>query len=446
MDKYKKIIKISCISLIVIISIILIVIFLIKKSPQYNIDEYDDTQGELGINKFDSSVQNVKIRNNFYAVKLCMNKFYNYYFETTGKLNNKYIVDEEQSNSNNKVLYDMLDNKYISFKNITEENILNRLPKINYSDIQIRKMYVSQRTPNVAVYFVYGYFNDRINNEQIDFYNIVKMDMLNKTFKIIPQDFSEREYENIKIGDSLQFDEFSSIENKNNNNIFEYEIISDEQYIKDIFDQYKQNLIYNKPLAYEQLNMEYKEKRFPTYETFEKYLEQNGKRIVSMEIEKYQKTVYKEYTQYVCLDNLGKYYIFYINDVINYETILDMHSVNIQQFIDEYKKSNEKQKVLMNLEKILDALNEKDYMYIYNKLDENFKKNKFNNLELFIEYVNDNFYENNDFEYNRISEEKDVYMVDVVIKDKNNDSSIKSFTMIMKLLDKDDFVISFSSN
>ena len=444
MDKYKKIIKISCISLIVIIIIILITILLIKKSPQYNIDEYDDTQEELGINKLDSSVQNVKIRNNFYAVKLCMNKFYNYYFGSTGDLNNKYIVDDEQSDNNNKILYDMLDSKYIAFKNITKENILSKLPKVAYSDIQISKMYVSQRTPNVAVYFVYGYFNDRKNNEQVDFYNIVKMDMLNKTFKIIPQDMAEKEYGNIELGESIQIEEFSSIENKNNSNIFEYEIISDEQYIKDIFNQYKQNLIYNKSLAYEQLDKEYREKRFPTYEIFEEYLEQNGKITVLMEIEKYQKNVYKEYTQYVCLDNSGKYYIFNVNDVINYGAILDMHSVDIPQFVDKYKKSNEKQKVAMNLEKMLDALNEKDYTYIYNKLDESFKRNEFNDLDSFIEYVNDNFYEINDFEYNKFSEENGVYIFDVTIKDKNNNTSSKGFTTVMKLLDENDFIMSFS--
>ncbi len=282
MDKYRKIIKISCISLIVMIIIIVIAFLLIKKSPQYTINEYDETQGELGINKFDTSIQNVKIRNNFYAVKLCMNKFYNYYFGSTGDLNNKYIVDDEQSDNNNNILYDMLDSKYIAFKNITKENILSKLPKVAYSDIQISKMYVSQRTPNVAVYFVYGYFNDIINNEQVDFYNIVKMDMLNKTFKIIPQDMAEKEYRNIEVEKNIQIEEFSNIENENNSNIFEYEIISDEQYIKDIFNQYRQNLIYNKSLAYEQLNAEYREKRFPTYEIFEKYLKQNGRRTVLM--------------------------------------------------------------------------------------------------------------------------------------------------------------------
>ena len=104
-------------------------------------------------------------------------------------------------------------------------------PNINKSDIQITEMYVSQRTPNVAVYFVYGVFNDRVNNIQSDFYNVIKIDMLNKTFKIILQDLAESKYNNIEVGNTITLEEFSEIENSNNSNIFDFEIVTDEEYI-----------------------------------------------------------------------------------------------------------------------------------------------------------------------------------------------------------------------
>lgn len=445
MEKYVKKIKIICIILAIIIVVIFIIILIARKIDENQIDEYDSTQGELGINNVDSTIQNVDIRNNFYAVKTCLTKFYTVYFETTNT-SGQYIVDEEQSNYNQEYLYAMLDEEYREFKDVTVENVLENIPQINNSDIEITTMYVSQRTPNVAVYFVYGYFNDRVNNEQTDFYNILKMDMLNNTFKIILQDLAESKYNDIEVGNSFEIEEFSEIENENNANIFEYESITDEEYVEDIFNQYRQNLIYNRPLAYEQLESEYREKRFPTYEVFEEYVKENSRRNVLMKIEKYQKNVYDEYTQYVCVDTTGKYYIFNVTHVAGYGAILDTHSIDLPQFVEQYEKSNNQQKVGMNIEKILDALNEKDYAYIYNKLDETFKENNFSDMDTWEEYVRNNFYDSNDFTYNNISEEQGVYVTNVVVNNSNEESESKNITFIMNLTENNDFIVSFSIN
>lgn len=443
MEKYRKKIKIICVILLIMIIIIIIGIILIKKLDTNVVDEYDDTQEELGINNVDTTIQNVDIRNNFYAVQTCLNKFYTYYFETTNTSGN-YVVDEEQSSSNISYMYSMLDEEYIEFKNITEENMIDNIPKLNNSTIQITKMYVSQRTPDIAVYFVYGYFNDRVNNVQTNFYNILKMDMLNDTFKIILQDLAESKYSNIEIGKNIEIEEFTEIKNENNANIFEYEIISDEEYAEDLFNQYKQNLIYNRRLAYEQLDNEYREKRFPTYEEFEVYVERNSKRNVLMQIDKYQKNVYEGYTQYICVDVTGKYYIFNETYVAEYGAILDTHSIDLPQFVEEYEEANNQKKVGLNIEKILDALNDKDYTYVYNKLDETFKANNFEDIGIWEEYVKNNFYDSNEFIYNNISEENEIYITRVLVNNSDNENENKNITFIMKLLENNDFVVSFS--
>lgn len=442
MEKYKKVIAIICVIVIILIAIIITI--MLKKIEEQKIDEYDSTQDELGINNVNPTIQNVDIKNNFYTVKSCIDKFYAYYFESTNTENTKYIIDEEQTNSNKSFLYNMLDKEYIEFKDITQENVLEKLPKINKSDIQITQMYVSQRTPNVAVYFIYGVFNDRVNNIQSEFYNVIKIDMLNKTFKIILQDLAENKYNNIEVGNNITLEEFSEIENSNNSNIFDYEIITDEEYIKDIFNQYKQNLIYNRPLAYKQLDNEYKEKRFPTYEEFEAYVDENSRRNVLMEIEKYQKNVYDGYTQFICVDQNGKYYIFNVIHVMDYGAILDTHSVNLPQFVEKYEEANNQEKVGMNIEKIIDALNEKDYKYIYNKLDETFKSNNYTNINSFIEYIKNNFYNLNEIEYNDVSEEGELYIYNATIKNAEDENVTKNITIIMKLLENNDYIISFS--
>ena len=445
MEKYKKIIQVICIILVISIIVIAIAIFVLNKTAKIIPDEYDDTQGELGINNINSTIQNVDIRNNFYVVKTCIDKFYTYYFESTNT-NGRYIVDEEQTNSNKEYLYGMLDKEYINFKGITVENVLEEIPQINRSDIQITEMYVSQKTANVAIYFVYGVFNDRVNNTQTNFYNIVKVDMLNNTFKLILQDLAENKYGKIKVGENVEIEEFTEIENDNDSNIFEYESITDEEYITDIFNQYKQNLIYNRKLAYEQLDEEYREKRFPTFDEFEQYAEENSRRSVLMEIDKYQRNVYEDYTQYVCIDTTGKYYIFNMKHVIDYGAILDMHTIDIPQFTEQYNEANNRLKTEMNLEKIVDALNEKDYEYIYNKLDETFRTNNFNDLDNFKEYMGNTFYNSNDFTYNNISEEGELYVINAVANNLEEEGISKNITFIMKLEENTDFIISFSIN
>lgn len=444
MEKYKKIIKTTCIVLIIIIIIIALVILTLKLFSKYIPNEYHTEEEVSAMNNVNAVVQEVSIRNNFYAVKSCIDKFYNYYFESIDYPNKKYIADEEQIKYNKSVLYDMLDKTYIDSKNITKNNLLEKVPNITYSDIHINTMYVSQRTPNVAIYFVYGYFNDRVNNKQKDFYNVVKVDMLNKTFDMILEDLAEQQYGNVKVGDNIQVEEFTRIEKRENNNVFEYEIISDEKYAKDIFDEYKQNLIYNKPLAYEQLDKEYKEKRFPTYEIFEEYLRQNGKRTVLMEIVKYQKNVFDNYTQYVGVDNTGRYYILNMKNVSSYGAILDMHSVEIPQFTEKYKEAGEIKKLEMNLDKIFDAINDKDYRYLYNKLDETFKQNNFPNVEDLEKYMKNNFFTNNSLQSSSYDKKDGIYICNVQVKNGDNQEEGTEKEFIMQLKEGTDFVVSFN--
>lgn len=446
MEGYKKKIKIICVIITIIIVLIFISILIMKNIDEKVIhDEYDSDQEDIGLNNINTTIQYVDIRNNFYAVKTCLNKFYTVYFETTNT-SERYIIEEEQSNYNQEYLYAMLDEEYREFKNVTVENVLENIPQIDNSDIEITTMYVSQRTPNVAVYFVYGYFNDRVNNQQTNFYNILKIDMLNDTFKIILQDLAENKYNDIKVGNSFDIEEFSEIENENNANIFEYESITDEEYIEDIFNQYRQNLIYNRSLAYEQLESEYKEERFPSYEVFEEYVKENSRRNVLMKLEKYHKNVYKEYTQYVCVDVTGKYYIFNVTHVAEYGAILDTHSIDLPQFVEQYEQSNNQQKVGMNIEKILDAINEKDYSYVYNRLDETFKANNFSELDDWKEYARNYFYDSNEFTYNNITEENGVYVANIVMNNANESNESKNITFAMKLIENNNFIISFSIN
>ena len=92
-------------------------------------------------------------------------------------------------------------------------------------------------------------------------------------------------------------------------------------------------------------------------------------------------------TKYICLDEKGKYYIFTKENTVNYNVILDTYTIDTEEFLAKYNAGNEKTKAGMNVERFFEALNRKDFTYIYNHLDESFKNNYYNNVEALKEYL-----------------------------------------------------------
>ena len=128
---------------------------------------------------------------------------------------------------------------------------------------------------------------------------------------------------------------------------------------------------------------------------------------------------------------------------MNISILLDTYTKDIYQFINEYNNTNEQTKVGMNSEKIIMALNSKDYKYIYKKLDQDFANNNFGSLEGFENYMNQNFNAIYEATYYNSSKENNVYVQPVTLKVKDSDEQ-KSLNIIMKLEEGTDFVMSFS--
>ena len=130
---------------------------------------------------------------------------------------------------------------------------------------------------------------------------------------------------------------------------------------------------------------------------------------------------------------------------MNYTVLLDTYTIDIPEFTEKYNKSNNSEKAGMNVQKILDSLNDKDYKYAYSKLDETFKQNNFKTLEEFTTYWNKNTYEHNTMTFDNYQNSGDLHIYTVTIKDKDNEASpaiTKNF--IVKLTEGTDFVMSFN--
>lgn len=439
MYSLKKImIFILFIIIILVISIIGLVYFK-RGEVIYGVDE----RGSEDPNNIviERELKYVTDRNDYYAVKNMINKFYNFY----ELMYENDIYDDSDSNSITKeeIVYSFLDEDYIKFSGITKNNIKDSLGKISESNINITNMYVSQYDVNKEIYIVKGRMRNLESGQINDFINMVKVDEANKTFSVFLEDYINKYYEDkLKIGKEIEFETNDDIDNKNNYNKYDTVNVTDDVYVTDLMLKFKQEIMYDSEIAYMHIDEEYKRKKFEDFQSFKDYISSNLAKIISSKINKYSKKSYDDYNEYICIDQNGKYYIFREKSVMNYGIILDTYTMDLQEFNDKYDNVDVNTKVGMNIQKIIDAINEKDYEYVYNKLNNTFKQNNFSNKSDFIKFINNNFFENSAIQYGSFENLGNAYTYSLKIIDKleNKENVIM---IIVKLLENRDFEISF---
>ncbi|MGN1327868.1 MAG: hypothetical protein ACI4VQ_07340 [Clostridia bacterium] len=244
---------------------------------------------------------------------------------------------------------------------------------------------------------------------------------------------NKEKYNNFQIENNVEEPVATNNVETNDNNSSEN--ITDAEYAKSLFNQYKLEIQNTISSAYSKLDEEYKNKKFDTLEKFEEYINNNKTRYYTMTISKYQKTETDNYTQYVCVDKNGYYYIFRLTPSMDYTVILDTYTIDLPEFIAKYEKADETTKVAYNIDKIKQAISENDLQYVYNKLDATFKQNNFADYNKFEQYLKSNITK---FEYKNASLYGNLYVATIKISD------TKEMKIIMKLSTNTDFSISFN--
>lgn len=449
MSNIKK--GIIVLSIILIITVITLVVILLINGSSTGEEGQTVTEDE-GLDAYQKEIDTtlVSVDNiiDFYTVKDCVGKYYSYYsilfnagdYYSTGDAN----IIEQAEKDNAQVLYNMLDSEYTSSKGISAENIKENLTEIGQITANITDMYVSQKTDNIDIYVVEGKLKEGISDKGTDFKIIVKLDVLNRTFSIIPQEYVIEKYNNITVGQKVDIIAPENIE-KNDNNQFTYKTVTEENYMKDLFTQLKNELLYDRELAYNHIDEAYKTKKFNTLDVFESYIIENEDEFKAMTLSKYQVTEQDGYTQYVLVDQNDNYYILNETSAMNYTTLFDTYTVDLPQFIEKYNESNNAEKAGLNMQKVIDAMNNKDYSYVYSKLDDTFKENNFPTEASFEEYIQKELYTSINAEYSNYKSSGSLHMYDVTFSDKSNENSEKiTKTFIIKLLEGTDFVMSFN--
>lgn len=355
----------------------------------------------------------------------------------------KYILSDgtnySEDESTKESIYNLLSTEYIESNNITVENIYDYVKDVNENITFVPlDMRISQGQ-NVDKFLVYGniVYMDSQDLEKV--YVIVNIDNTNNTFSIEP--INSEEISNIN---DFKFESTLNTIEKNYSNTYLDNNMSDEDISKEKFNNFKLLILRKSEDLFNLLNEEYRNKKFGDYNGFSQYIDSNYDRLRTINLSMYQVTEEDGYKQYVLLDQDDRYYIFKETSENKEEIFLDTYTVDLPEFLDRYNGADDEYKVGYNVEKFISAINDGDYKYAYNLLDETFRRNNYPSQGDFENFVKTNFFENNEIQHNNVEKQGNQFVYGITIINKDNEAERKNITVIMELGEETDFVMSFS--
>ena len=434
---------------IIVIAIVLLVIFGVVLVWQINSISDKESVNNTITNEVEVETisSNVSDYNLFYTIEMCLQKY-----ETILHLDYEKQLDElgiptiaaayeiETLEEKSTAILELLDEDYINQNNINTANVINALQG-DMQEITVTVLEMRQFTSNekINVYSVYANIEKVEEEEATKEYFVVKMDTTNETFSICP--LNNQEYDDI---DDIQYNNTTTQIEINNFNVYVYMEYNESQIAEKYFQAYKQLMLTDSEAAFNKLDEEYRNERFGDLESFTEYINEHRTEIANTQISKYQAIQYDGYTQYICLKIDGYYWIINETSPQNYTLMLDTYSIDVPSFIERYNSASEINKVQLNFNKVFEAINMGDYEYVYDKLDSTFKQNNFPTLNDFEEYINNNLYTKINVEYGKYETSGNLYILELNLKNAENEEQQVTKTFIMQLKEGTDFVMSFT--
>lgn len=446
MNKIKKIIIILVI-LIVITSGILIYFMNINKKQKEELNENNTDNGNAELIESSYEVQkafskiDTQKRNKYFAVENIVNSYVSILKQCNGIIGEQKYNDIAVNEQGADRLLNLLDNSYKQEFNITKNYVLNNQLSYNNYELNIDNIYISEVSEAINLFIVEG----TIDNENINL--MIKTDNNNMTFSIFPEEYMNKNNYNIDMPEeNIKID--NSEITANADNTFNYTNITDQYVMQKIVQNYNYYINNNINKAYDLLQNEYKQKKFPVIEYFNDYIDNNRDILKNIEISKYKINNYDEYTEYICMDKYENYYIFEEKSVMDYTVKLDSYTVASDYLMSNYSKSTVQEKAQYDIGKVIEALNKKDYEYVYSKLKESDKTIHYQTYDIFENAVKNKFYNINKIQYGSSSEnENNSYKCNTYITDYyDEDENGFELEFTVNLKDNNDYEISFIMN
>ncbi len=450
-NKEKKLLLI----IIVLILIIVLIFFLIKKIKNGNtkiiINEKEDYGEEDGIGlMIDKKFKKIENEYNIYfTVKNILNTYTNYFEKVNGDVEfdtgRIQMTDEEIKKTLREegisAIKNVFDKQYDEKAKNNDQLIIEEIKR--YKNINgnseysktIDEMYLCNIDENTILLLAYT----KINN--VPFNCMIKIDTENERYSIFWEDFMKKNNYTKDREDEVKVDK--NIE-KNNYNYCMIVSATKEYIVVQYFQDLKDKMLNNPQELYNMLDESYKNKRFSTYDTFAKRLND-----IKDIINKSYLTKFKfEENKIKIIDNYNNMYSFLTSGVMQYKVLLDDYTIEDSEIAKNYNNLSDGNKVNTNIEKFFRMINLKDYESAYNLLDNDFKKKNYPSLEAFKKYV-----EKNLFNYSKVTnisnsdKSGNYYITSLdIINGEKEAIEAKQITVIMQLLEGTGFVMSFSMN
>ena len=339
---------------------------------------------------------------------------------------------------------------------ISIEKILNNDSKLKQEESRYKIKEIYEKYNSIRTESKYYIFLEELNMDYTfknEIYIEMQKDFLNKTYKIIKIDknnISKQKYLNIiekeeevaeKENQDIENVRYEKIIPNGENSYSDLEV--DEKGIAEYYLKDLQDIINKNPdMAYKLLDEEYSNKKFKNEEHFKKYIKENQRRFKENVVKEYSFIKKDDYTQLMILDNENNYYIFKIKDFMEYKVILDQYTVENEDLNKIYDNKNDVKQGGINIQKIIASIKDGDYGYIYSKMTEGFKKNKYSNKDKF-ENLMKKIFSGKEFqtEIVNFNDEGNIYIYDIEFR---NEKERLIMQILMRLKEKQDFEISFN--
>ena len=437
--------------IIIIVLIIILVIGLYAYNQYMKKNEGTNKEGEDAFESQDTFVSSYDLRdeeqvNRYYVVKdiseKYLNSIYNYNNYEGQDLNVSMMTEEDlqeaiesQKQSDMKVL-----------ENVIAEECKSDFSAEDYSyyagySLNIDNMYVADISASMKIYLVYG----SIVNTKEPVKLMIVLDNNNSAYEIYPQKYVEQnQLENLKSGDEINFSK-EEVE-KNNLNTFKYKNVDAQTVAMDYFNNYKRLLSDDVEKLYNELDEEYRDKRFGSLEKFQEFVNKNKEELEGSNVSSYLVNNYEDYTEYVCKDQYENLYIFRAEAVLKYNLLFDTYTITTDEFKEQYQLANDEQKVKLNIDKWFDMLNNRDYENAFNYLDETFRTDNLkNDPSVFESYMREKYPLHYQVLYGNIIERNGTYAQSIKLKDiTGEDTTEYLLDIVMELKDDMNFVMSFT--
>lgn len=443
----KRLKNLIIIIIFIIIALIISIIVLLKTDKSTNQQLNKNENNDIASNT--TSIPEDKDLD----IKIETNKRLNYvqsrkdYFAIKS-IYNKYLTFAADNNSE---LINVFSKEYISKYNITKDNVISYTGIKTISDARnygvytpmISDMMCADISNNMKLYLVYGKYILKSTGSVNSLNLMIILNTENMLYDVYNYTYmKENGYDKYTEGKSVNINPYNIQDRKTNK--VNFVSVSDSEMANNYFDDWKNAYLYDSKNAYAKLNTNYANKKFGSYSKFENYITNLG---YIPNINQFKTYSTKDYTDYICTDQYNNYYIFrQQGGIMRYSVFLDSYTVELDSFKQNYEEADENTKVAIQVGKFKQMLNTKDYNAIYHKLNTVFRNNNFNTVSKLENYLKNKVYDINTVEIEDFNQNNDYYVCNCILTNQKDTNEQKKMTIIIKLIDSNNFEMSFNIN